>query len=360
MNEPISFETLLASLSEIQRRILRAIWNYHYENKMWIPTGTLHHQFGKATVQTALDVLGGTVVWEVSDAGKKRYQLKWLGILLSLSSDGAEELLTRFLNHLKELYQDNPEFERVTSQDLEGALGLTKDQTSLLEQLIRFSPFYGGGSFGESGWTVQPPENIDDFPEIRDFGAYVRRRAMDGYSSTVPIGERQRLIYQSEKESMSGHLVKQMTKRESDVFIVHGRDEAAKEAVARFIEQLGLHSVVLHEMPNGGRTIIEKFEEYSNVGFAVVLLTPDDIGASPEQREQMKPRARQNVILELGYFLGKLGRNRVCLLYKEGVEIPSDYHGVLYVPMDTGNGWRLELAKELKHAGFKIDMNTTV
>jgi len=142
----------------------------------------------------------------------------------------------------------------------------------------------------------------------------------------------------------------------NDVFIVHGRDAEVKETVARFIERLGLKAIILHEIPNIGRTIIEKFEDHSNVGFAVVLLTPDDLGTSKDKREELKPRTRQNVIFELGYFIGKLGRKRVCVLYKENVEIPSDYEGILYVEMDKGGGWKQKLAREMKEVGLKIDL----
>jgi predicted nucleotide-binding protein len=102
-----------------------------------------------------------------------------------------------------------------------------------------------------------------------------------------------------------------------EVFIVHGHDEAAKQAVSRFIEKLGFTATILHEQPNAGRTIIEKIEAYSNVGFAIILLTPDDIGGTSDKPDVLNPRARQNVILELGYFFAKLGRQRVCALYKE-------------------------------------------
>ena len=142
-----------------------------------------------------------------------------------------------------------------------------------------------------------------------------------------------------------------------DVFIVHGHDEGAREAVARFVEKLGLKAVILHEQPNAGRTIIEKFEGSSDVGFAVVLLTPDDVGYPHDKPKQSAPRARQNVIFELGYFMGKLRRERVAALYKEGVELPSDIHGVVYVPMDDGEAWHFKLAKEMKAAGLPIDMN---
>lgn len=144
----------------------------------------------------------------------------------------------------------------------------------------------------------------------------------------------------------------------NSVFIVHGHDEVAKTSVARFIEKLGLEAIILHEQPNKGQTIIEKFESNAaNVGFAVVLLTPDDVGVPKDTPSNVNARARQNVILELGYFCGALGRNNVCVLYKEEVEIPSDYLGVVYTPLDSTDGWHLKLAKEMKEAGLDIDLN---
>ena len=143
------------------------------------------------------------------------------------------------------------------------------------------------------------------------------------------------------------------------VFIVHGHDEAAKESVARFLEKLKLEPIILHEQPNSGRTLIEKFEVYADVGFAVVLLTPDDVGASASEASNpasMKPRARQNVILELGYFIGRLSRRRVCALYKHGVEIPSDYEGVVYIELDPAGAWHVKLAQELAEAGVPISL----
>lgn len=137
------------------------------------------------------------------------------------------------------------------------------------------------------------------------------------------------------------------------VFVVHGHDEAAKNAVARFLEKLGLNPIILNEKPSGGRTIIEKFETYSrDVGFAVILLTPDDVGGI--NNTSLSQRARQNVVLELGYFMGRLSRGRVCALYKEGVELPSDIHGVIYIEMDNSGGWTTKLAHELEEANISI------
>ena len=139
------------------------------------------------------------------------------------------------------------------------------------------------------------------------------------------------------------------------VFIIHGHDQHYRIAVARLLEKAGLEPIILHEKPNKGRTIIEKVEDYGDVRFAVVLLTPDDLGSANNQADNPQPRARQNVIFEFGYFIGRLGRERVCALVKGNIEKPSDSDGILYVPMDDGNGWKAELLKELKNADFEID-----
>ena len=143
-----------------------------------------------------------------------------------------------------------------------------------------------------------------------------------------------------------------------EVFVVHGRDGGVKEAVARFLRTLELEPVVLNEQPDQGLTIIEKFEHHaSRVGFAIVLFTPDDIGSLQDEDRAPQARARQNVVLELGYFIGRLGRDRTCALLKGGVEIPSDYYGVLYIEMDEAGAWKTHLIRELKEAGFDIDAN---
>ena len=140
------------------------------------------------------------------------------------------------------------------------------------------------------------------------------------------------------------------------IFIVHGRNNESKISVARFIEQLGLEAIILHEQPNAGKTIIEKIEEYTDVGFAIVLYTPCDFGGLKGSKEQ-KPRARQNVVFEHGYLIAKLGRDRVCALLKEEVEFPSDISGVVYHNFDDNDAWKVKLARELKDAGYQIDMN---
>jgi predicted nucleotide-binding protein len=148
--------------------------------------------------------------------------------------------------------------------------------------------------------------------------------------------------------------IQPITTTGDEVFIVHGHDAATKNEVARFVERAGLKATILHEQPNFGRAIIEKFEEHaSQAGFAIILLTPDDVGG--EGGVTLKPRARQNVIAEMGYFAGKLGRRRVCVLMKGTVEVPSDFAGVVYTEMDDRGAWKGALGRELQAAGYAVD-----
>jgi len=158
------------------------------------------------------------------------------------------------------------------------------------------------------------------------------------------------------KEQVVDKVEKFDTNNIDNVFIVHGHDVAVRQSVARVIEKLGLKPIILHEQPNNGKTIIEKFEKHSDVGFAIILMTNDDEGKSKSEIE-LKNRARQNVILELGYFIGKLGRERVLPLHSEGVELPSDIHGLLYIPIDKADNWKFAIVKELKSVGYKVDAN---
>jgi len=144
----------------------------------------------------------------------------------------------------------------------------------------------------------------------------------------------------------------------STVFLVHGHNQAIREMSARLLEKLGLRVIILNEQASASDTIIEKLERYADVHFAVVLMTADDVGGKKNPAGQvLQDRARQNVVLELGYFMGKINRRRVCVLYEKGVELPSDYYGVVYIELDNGGAWRYSLAKELKGAGLEVDLN---
>lgn len=144
----------------------------------------------------------------------------------------------------------------------------------------------------------------------------------------------------------------------SKIFIVHGRDDLAKTEVARFVEKIGLEAIILSEQANGGKTIIEKIEAHTDVGYGIVLYTPCDEGNLIG--EATKPRARQNVVFEHGYLIGKLERKNVCALVKGDIEKPNDISGVVYITLDEHEGWHKKLVKELREAGYKIDANKII
>lgn len=164
-----------------------------------------------------------------------------------------------------------------------------------------------------------------------------------------------------ENYNKSGGMNNQNTsKAYNDIFIVHGHDEELKQAVARAIENLDLKAIILHEQTNKGKTIIEKFMEHADkAGYAVILLSPDDTCYSIENESKKSYRARQNVIFELGFFLGKLGRERVCVIHRkvDNFEIPTDYSGITYITYIKDGDWKQKLAKELNEAGYKIDFS---
>lgn len=141
----------------------------------------------------------------------------------------------------------------------------------------------------------------------------------------------------------------------NSVFIVHGHDGEAKQKTARFIERLGFKAVILHEQASRSRTIIEKIEHHSNVGFALVLYTADDVGsAKGPGKDTLNPRARQNVVFEHGYLMARIGRENVVALVEAGVELPSDISGIVYI---SDEEWQVDVAKEMKAAGYEIDFN---
>ncbi len=171
-----------------------------------------------------------------------------------------------------------------------------------------------------------------------------------------------RLINFSESPEIISENVKtnlqseKMVKEKNKVFIVHGHDNETKQEVARFIESIGLETIILHEQASRSMTIIEKIEHYScEANFAIVLYTPCDKGRGvKETKVPARDRARQNVVFEHGYLMAKIGRGNVCALVKGEIETPSDISGVVYTPLDSNGGWKIELTKELKACGYKV------
>jgi predicted nucleotide-binding protein len=212
-----------------------------------------------------------------------------------------------------------------------------------LEYVANAVTFEGGDAVHTFTLSEDTLEGVDKFVAVDSAAnAYIKAVVATRKSEEV-AGHRTR-----------GNALKSKSKR---IFIVHGHDAEMKEATARVLERLGLEPVILSEQPVKGRTLIEKFEANSDVGFVVVLLSPDDMAYQKSgPAASARPRPRQNVIFELGFFVGRLGRERVLVVHRtaQSFEMLSDYVGVEYKPYDDRKGWAGELVKELRSAGYDV------
>lgn len=254
-------------------------------------------------------------------------------------SEQALKLLSILLEMLADLEPGNEEkldkLKRRGIMFLEKLYGSDSDQVSEF-RAIYFRPMFMGPTPAEErkAW---------------DDAAMKTRNLLETYK------ESEELIVQDRRDHATPTEAQPVSP--TDIFVVHGHDDEMREAVARKLEKLGFNPVILHEQANMGRTIIEKFSDHSDVGFAVVLLSPDDKVVS-DDAGNTKYRARQNVVFELGFFIGKLSRARVVVLFRthDDFEMLSDYSGVLYTAYE-GKNWAFELATELKAAGYDVDLN---
>jgi predicted nucleotide-binding protein len=149
--------------------------------------------------------------------------------------------------------------------------------------------------------------------------------------------------------------------RRTQVLILHGQDEETRKIVQKYVEGLGLTAEVLNDQASRGTTFNERFQsDIARIDFVVALLTPDDLVGSRSDPQNTKSRAGQNVIYQLGFFHGKLGRNRVCAVVKSDaqteMELPSHFLGVVYIFLDAASAWKTQLAREMKAAGLSVDV----
>ncbi|CAM4080799.1 TIR domain-containing protein [Zobellia nedashkovskayae] len=207
-------------------------------------------------------------------------------------------------------------------------------------------------SYASAGYTM--------FGDIKsqipgDFIGTAKALVSDKLDNLIKLRDKSNLLKSSVNNSTNISIKQSFSK--TQVFIVHGHDDEAKTKTARFIEKLGFEAIILHEQASSSKTIIEKIEEYSNVGFGIVLYTPCDIGGKNTKEPNLLSRARQNVVFEHGFLIGKIGRSNVCALVKGDLEIPNDISGVVYVQMDSGEAWKYTIAKEMQKIGYEVDMN---
>ncbi len=333
-------------LTDTQRLYLQTICDYFCLHGEW-PT---HKQLDLTLIKAGLDaeevakslpseLFDGPshFSWEPDDLAK-------LTVPVLVHCQGVEQELAAFVRVIEMCVERfYTEDRRLTSEEVRSQLHLSDLELQIVRQLLLVEPSYLYSSLGSDGhtWSLEVGSGVKGFRGIQTVQQYLDKRWR--WRPTSP--------------QIQGNIAPEQPSdvlSQREVFVVHGHDEGAREAVARFLEHLGLQPIILQEQVNAGLTVLEKFERYATVAYAIVLLTPDDVGASHANPDVLTPRARQNVILELGYFVGKLGRGKVCPLYKAGVELPSDLHGLVYIPMDVGGGWKTRLIKEIEAAGLPI------
>lgn len=257
----------------------------------------------------------------------------------SLPSERAIELIKRQMDKIEGLIKlryDDPEvrkWDNMTEQILINSFGKPHDNLSD----FNYARHGGAGIIGGEDYEYQ-----NEFIEhLKD-----TKKLLEGFIEQIEIFSPIKIQIQENK------ITKELSNK---IFIVHGHDEKARSELALILNRLGFEPIILHEQANEGKTLIEKLEKHSEVGYAFIILTPDDLGTNIDNKEDLKPRARQNVVFEFGMFVGKIGRSKVCCLYKGNIELPSDLHGLVYIPFaDSLNEIQIDILKELKAAGYGV------
>jgi len=221
------------------------------------------------------------------------------------------------------------------------------------DEVAREYSFWGGAAI-----SLRDPSLGDKIADTyKDIDSKIHR--LDSISERlelIPLDERINNVDQYSAEPLDSKQAKS-----KKVFVVHGRDEVSKTNLEVFLHEIGLEPVVLHRQADEGMTIIEKFEKHSDVGYAFILLTPDEVaylaseGTRPDDERNKEYRARPNVIFEFGYFVGKLGRSRVCCLHTGHTTLPSDVSGMVYKRFDKNvEEIAYSIIKDLKASGYTL------
>lgn len=336
-----------------QRRLLQAVWDLFYRNQRWPSLREVDQQLDRAyglDLFVVAESLPGDMIQPPDLQGLQDSQELQLTVAGVRACDGSTEELDIFLEAIRlatrierEFLPDTAHTEAsLTPNDLRTAVMLPA--AGLEHVLIRVglmlkAEHWGWssasrGDEGKADWRFALGRRVRKLREVTDLEQY--------------------WLITREGRNPHAEMESTMPRKLDTIFLVHGHDEARHE-VARYLEKVvrDTEVVILSEQASRGRTVIEKFEAHgAAASFAVVLLTPDDEGRAVGAAD-LQPRARQNVVFELGYFVGKLGRDRVVVLNKSGVEKPSDIAGIVYIDFPRSN-WKDDVSKELKAAGFVL------
>jgi predicted nucleotide-binding protein len=211
---------------------------------------------------------------------------------------------------------------------------------------------------------LKKAENMESSKsEISPKEKSTNRHGLQSISVDVGFDEKKKESPIVNEENKTEILKKAENMEKSDtpkVLIIHGQDEEKKAIVASFLTKLGLEPVIPHGEPSSGINLVEKIGKSPNVTFAIILLTADDYGYPKGRPEESKPRPKQDVIFELGFLIGRIGQNLVCALCEEGLDLPPEYKGNVFIPYDPGGLWKLLIARAMKMANVHLDMNRAI
>lgn len=283
--------------------------------------------------------------------GRQETDMIYLSLKSLSFAPSAEKALLEFIKaivycvNVYPIKRQNSDVVTVTSEELSRVIDTPYiDVVGKLFQEF-CSPYHGGFSGNKSPYSIQLRREIKQLRNVETIEDFMRIRY------PVPVSQ--------EVTMPNSDQLEQPTNR---VFIVHGHDMALRDAVELVVRKLGLDPIILQDEAGLGQTVIEKFEKHSErAQYAIILMSPDDIGYPVSLSAQARPRARQNVVLELGYFMGALDRSHICVITKKdssGAEIehPSDINGLVYLSIESGD-WRQRLAREMRAAGLPVDAN---
>lgn len=355
-----------ASLAKPQRQLLDRTFRYFLENGAWPSARRMDLEIGRAeSVQRiATDAGSHLVVCASPEDPNGRCFLTLRGV--ARCEHGKEEIdrMLAAIRYMAKRYVAGAGTATVSAEEFMAELGMTDAQARRAAVLLEQAH-----SLCNSRTLPMPPAwptfTLDPFAarvgDVRSLQAYEGLREKFEASKRPAQSPRQARKIASPPHPAQAVFRTRGKAPRPKIFVVHGRDVGVKSEVARFLEKLGAEAVILHEQSDGGQTIIEKFETHaSGADFGVVILTPDDLGGLATENPQLTTRARQNVIFEFGFFVGTLGRERVCALMRGNVETPSDIHGLIYIPMDESGAWQMRLVKELKAAKLELDFGAVL
>lgn len=290
---------------------------------------------------------GSSIIWRKNYEKGEYYELHvWSLYLLNDKNENVKLFFKKsekIFEYIKQFYK---EFQ---DEDIEvdAIIKNTNEDLFLIRTFIKYFDFFFSSRptdlFLNDSFILKISERVLMYKSYKDLLAEINRDSLNNFNK---LNRKSTSFYQS-VEYIDNN------RQKKKVFIVHGHDDSLKNEISAFLTNLELVPIILHEQANMGKTIIEKLEYYTDVDYAIILYTPCDIGGKKDEDQNF--RARQNVVFEHGFLMSKLGRNNISVIKKGSVELPNDITGTVYV--DGKSNWQHNLVKELKSAGFNIDVN---